>query len=92
MGKRVSGARSRPNVYRKMIRYRIALGPDGAERAVSARAVEIPNLRQSLDLLATVRVCFVLGGKRVHGRLDGPSALPNVPAIATRVNRARSDR
>jgi hypothetical protein len=38
--------------------------------------------------MATVRVSFVLGGERFHGRLNRSSVLSDVPAKATRVNRA----
>jgi hypothetical protein len=38
--------------------------------------------------MATVRVSFLLGGKRFHGRLNRFSVLSDVPAKATRVNRA----
>ena len=39
--------------------------------------------------MATVRVSFLLGGERFHGRLNRSSVLSDVPAKATRVNRAR---
>jgi|ERR1035437_5954110 hypothetical protein len=38
--------------------------------------------------MATVRVSFLLGGERFHGRLNRSSVLSDVPAKATRVNRA----
>src|SRR5882672_11270723 len=38
--------------------------------------------------MATVRVSFLLGGERFHGRLNRCSILSDVPAKATRVNRA----
>src|SRR6267142_477419 len=38
--------------------------------------------------MATVRVSFLLGGERFHGRLNRCSVLSDVPAKATRVNRA----
>src|SRR5882724_5160769 len=38
--------------------------------------------------MATVRVSFLLGGERFHGRLNRHSVLSDVPAKATRVNRA----
>src|SRR5882724_4903606 len=38
--------------------------------------------------MATVRVSFLLGGERFHGRLSSCSVLSDVPAKATRVNRA----
>src|ERR1700738_160896 len=38
--------------------------------------------------MATVRVRFLLGGERFHGRLNRSSVLSDVPAKATRVNRA----
>src|SRR6267378_5318347 len=38
--------------------------------------------------MATVRVSFLLGGERFYGRLNRSSVLSDVPAKATRVNRA----
>jgi hypothetical protein len=38
--------------------------------------------------MATVRVSFRLGGERFHGRLNRSSVFSDVPAKATRVNRA----
>src|SRR5260370_12648820 len=38
--------------------------------------------------MATVRVSFLLGGERFHGRLNRFSVLSDVPAKATRVKRA----
>jgi hypothetical protein len=38
--------------------------------------------------MATVRVSFLLGGERFHGRLNRSSVLSDIPAKATRVNRA----
>jgi hypothetical protein len=38
--------------------------------------------------MATVRVSFLLGGERFHGRLNRYSVLSDVPAKATRLNRA----
>ena len=38
--------------------------------------------------MTAVRVSFLLGGERFHGRLNRSSALSDVPAKATRVNRA----
>src|SRR6266702_6199266 len=38
--------------------------------------------------MATFRVSFLLGGERFHGRLNRFSVLSDVPAKATRVNRA----
>ncbi|SRR5882724_3183368 len=38
--------------------------------------------------MATIRVSFLLGGKRFHGRLNRFSVLSDVPAKATCVNRA----
>src|ERR1700730_3912299 len=38
--------------------------------------------------MATVRVSFLLGSERFHGRLNRSSVLPDTPAKATRVNRA----
>jgi hypothetical protein len=38
--------------------------------------------------MATVRVSFLLGGERFHGRLNRSSVLSDVPAKASRVNRA----
>jgi len=38
--------------------------------------------------MATVRVSFLLGGERFYGRLNRCSVLSDVPAKATRVNRA----
>src|SRR3979411_1477174 len=38
--------------------------------------------------MATVRVSFLLGGERFHGRPNRSSVLSDVPAKATRVNRA----
>src|ERR1700682_3596168 len=38
--------------------------------------------------MATVRASFLLGGERFHGRLNRSSVLSDVPAKATRVNRA----
>src|SRR5260370_6674722 len=38
--------------------------------------------------MATVRVSFLLGGERFHGRLNRSSVLSDVPAKARRVNRA----
>src|SRR6267378_5489825 len=38
--------------------------------------------------MATVRVSFLLGGERFHGRLNRSSVLSDVPAEATRLNRA----
>jgi len=38
--------------------------------------------------MATVRVSFQLGGERFQGRLNRSSVLSDVPAKATRVNRA----
>src|SRR5258708_14516045 len=38
--------------------------------------------------MATVRVGFLLGGERFHRRLNGSSVLSDVPAKATRLNRA----
>jgi hypothetical protein len=38
--------------------------------------------------MATVRVSFLLGGERFHGRLNRCSVRSDVPAKATRVNRA----
>lgn len=38
--------------------------------------------------MATVRVSFLLGGERFHGRLNRSSVLSDAPAKATRVNRA----
>jgi len=38
--------------------------------------------------MATVRVSFLLGGERFPGRLNRSSVLSDVPAKATRVNRA----
>src|SRR5258705_10221247 len=38
--------------------------------------------------MATVRVSFLLGGERFHGRLNRSSVLSDVPAKATRLNRA----
>jgi hypothetical protein len=38
--------------------------------------------------MATVRVSFLLGGERFHGRLNRSAVLSDVPAKATRVNRA----
>src|SRR5258706_2635903 len=38
--------------------------------------------------MATVRVSFLIGGERFHGRLNRSSVLSDVPAKATRVNRA----
>src|SRR5712664_3626819 len=37
--------------------------------------------------MATVRVSFLLGGERFHGRLNRSSVLSDVPAEATRVDR-----
>src|SRR5258708_2645677 len=38
--------------------------------------------------MATVRVSFLLGGERFNGRLNRSSVLSDIPAKATRVNRA----
>src|SRR5258706_14747946 len=38
--------------------------------------------------MATVRVSFLLGGERFHGRPNRSSVLSDVPAKATRLNRA----
>src|SRR5258707_13717739 len=38
--------------------------------------------------MAAVRVSFLLGGERFHGRLNRSSVLSDVPAKAPRVNRA----
>jgi hypothetical protein len=38
--------------------------------------------------MAIFRVSFLLGGERFHGRLNRCSVLSDVPAKATRVNRA----
>jgi hypothetical protein len=38
--------------------------------------------------MATVRVSFLLGGERFHGRLNRSSVLSDVPPEATRVDRA----
>jgi hypothetical protein len=38
--------------------------------------------------MATVRVSFLLGGERFHGRLNRSSVRSDVPAKVTRVNRA----
>src|SRR6202035_4847015 len=38
--------------------------------------------------MATVRVSFLLGGERFHGRPNRSSVLSDVPAKVTRVNRA----
>src|ERR1700675_2344070 len=38
--------------------------------------------------MATVRASFLLGGERFHGRLNRRSVLSDVPAKATRANRA----
>jgi hypothetical protein len=46
------------------------------------------DLDQCFELMATVRVSFLLGGERFYGRLNRSSVLSDVPAEATRVNRA----
>jgi hypothetical protein len=38
--------------------------------------------------MATIHVSFLLAGERFHGRLDRASTLPDLPAEATRVDRA----
>src|ERR1700674_1854310 len=38
--------------------------------------------------MATIRVSFLLAGERFHGRLNRSSVLSDVPAEATRVDRA----
>src|ERR1700738_3634144 len=38
--------------------------------------------------MATIRLSFLLGGERFHGRLNRSSVLSDVPAKATLVNRA----
>src|ERR1700675_646122 len=38
--------------------------------------------------MATVRMSFLLGGERFHGRLNRSSVLSDIPAKATRLNRA----
>src|ERR1700726_159365 len=46
------------------------------------------DLDYFFELMATVRVSFLLGGERFHGRLNRSSVLSDVPAKATRLNRA----
>jgi hypothetical protein len=46
------------------------------------------DLDYFFELMATVRVSFLLGGERFRGRLNRSSVLSDVPAKATRVNRA----
>src|SRR5258708_22826842 len=54
-------------------------------------SLKIQQIRQSqprdldyfFELMATVRVSFVLGGERFHGRLNRSSVLSDVPAKAT---------
>src|ERR1700688_3661400 len=41
--------------------------------------------------MATVRVSFLLGGERFHRRLNRSAVLSDIPAKATRVNRAGPD-
>src|SRR6266699_6215207 len=53
------------------------------------RQSQPPNLDYFFELMATVRVSFLLGGERFHGRLNRSSVLSDVPAKATRLNRAR---
>jgi len=61
-------------------------------RTVAFLSVTQPkNLRQSFNLPAPVRVGFLFAGKRIHGGLDGLSALANIPTIATCVDRAETN-
>ena len=53
------------------------------------RQSQPPSLDYFFELMATVRVSFLLGGERFHGRLNRSSVLSDVPAKATRLNRAR---
>ena len=46
------------------------------------------DLDYFFELMATVRVSFLLGGERFYGRLNRSSVLSDIPAKATRVNRA----
>ncbi len=49
------------------------------------RQSQPPSLDYFFELMATVRVSFLLGGERFHGRLNRSSVLSDVPAKATRL-------
>src|ERR1700738_1264909 len=61
-----------------------------SERQSRRAPIQFRYLDQSFELMATVRVSFLLAGKRFHRRLNR-SVLSDVPAEATRVNRAGPD-
>jgi hypothetical protein len=83
------------NAYRRRHRaaaraYSTVTGQAGvAMRAASP--TQFRYLDQSFELMATVRVSFLLAGERIHTRLKRHSVLSDVPAEATCVNRAAPD-
>src|SRR6202022_1200171 len=62
--------------------------PSGELSNQQIRQSQPRDLDYFFELMATVRVSFLLGGERFHGRLNRSSVLSDVPAKATRLNRA----
>src|SRR5260370_3356656 len=62
--------------------------PSGELSNQQVRQSQPRDLDYFFELMATVRVSFLLGGERFHGRLNRSSVLSDVPAKATRLNRA----
>src|SRR5258708_39570847 len=57
--------------------------PSGELSNQQIRQSQPRDLDYFFELMATVRVSFLLGGERFHGRLNRSSVLSDVPAKAT---------